>query len=700
MADHPDSVSTTTAPTTSTLPRIFISYSRREFYFAESLSIRLQYSGLSVWFDSQQIALGENWSQDIEEGLSGSGILVLVASQASIASPYVAKEWQHALENGKPIHIIYFEAVDLPPELAASAVSIIDGRGGFEAIYPRLLACVKGETAIHDPSPAKGRLGLPTKLAPALRTLVMSRIWLSVVYSWVILAEVFALAQTIPSLNPYLFLLAGIGLLAILVIRPGWTLWQILRRNFVHTQVIGLTAYGAILLTGMLVFAELNDSQIPKPVSLVSVAVMATYLRYWLQVGPQAKWSIDLLNWYPLSAQPPSEWRAIVQRPYLNPELDIQINAPVMSGEEPLYPRLAKPAEPKPVQREPGARWFQIKIEQTKPEPAAHTVITSSHSTLKGASYYVYYVPADTWLANTFKQSLERFGLKAAPEAEKADYKMLYLSYRTSKAFAYELSEKHPDLICILGESIKMPADSPGSFQGIQWFDYRGRQDNRLYAALDALRDNSESMRAVEALNTLPPQLNTYTRIPELQVIWYAFSFLGMGCLALGLTGAAFIAGIIAVGTLNSQLLLAFLSVLVLFATAVFFYRAAWRAATYQSIHRTLVWFGTLGGLALVIGVPWLSASISPIPTFISTVITLFIVCLAWLPLAVTAGYWGRQLRLPSDTDAFGAPALHLSLKWIMIQVVGLVLAIFLLNTLWTGKPAFADFLSALLVGR
>ncbi len=690
----PDSSPHTTTQPISAFPQIFISYSRREFYFAESLSIRLQHSGMSVWFDSQQIALGENWSQDIQQGLSDSGTLVLAASQASIASPYVAKEWQYALEKGKPVHVIFFEAVDLPAELIKSAASIIDGRSGFEANYPRLLASIKGGTTIRDPMPTRSSFGIPTKFSPSLQALIISRTGLALIFSLLIWIDILPLLQN--NQQAIFFAAAGLAMVVLLVIRPLAVLWRILRRNFVHQDVIYITSYREVfvlvLAIGYLLFINV---QIPKTNTLILALITGIYLLYWWRFVRPAKWNIDLLNWYPLTAQPPTQWRAIAQRPYLNTELDIQVSAPVVSGEEPQYPTLTKP-----IERKPSGKWFEIKVEPTKPQPAAPTVITRAHSTLKGTYYHVYHALADTDAADRFKKGLWNFGLRETSELEKADYTMLYLSHRTSKTFAYQLSQKHPDLICILAESIKMPQDIPASFKGIQWFDYRTRQSDRLYAALDALGDTSESVRAVQALNTLPPQLSAYKMSPDLETVWNTFGCVGTGCLALGLTGLAFVAGVIVVGTLNIRVLLALLIVLMLLANAVFFYRTAWRAATYQSIHSKIVWLGLIGGLALVIAIPWLATTISPITDFFGVLVFIIIAFFAWLPLAFRVGYWNRQKRFSSDDDPFGTPTLRLSRNWLASQLLVLVVGIIGLNVLWTGKLALGDFITNLMLGK
>ncbi|MEV4799335.1 toll/interleukin-1 receptor domain-containing protein [Nonomuraea sp. NPDC049421] len=121
----------------------FLSYSRRQYYFAESLMLRLESQALSVWFDTRRIHAGADWKESVDQGLSACTSLVLVASRDALASPSVDYEWRTALENGKPIHVVLFENVGLPPELSREAVAILDMRSRFESkarMLARLLA--------------------------------------------------------------------------------------------------------------------------------------------------------------------------------------------------------------------------------------------------------------------------------------------------------------------------------------------------------------------------------------------------------------------------------------------------------------------------------------------------------------------------------------------------------------------------------
>src|SRR4051794_36888207 len=131
---------------------IFVSYSRKEYFFTESLVLHLQRNDIDAWFDVQQLEPGIGWKTDIQDGLQKCKALVLVASQASLTSPYVKLEVQAALEAKKPIYVVLFEAVVLPPELA-HPTSLIDFTQGFDRGLSLLIAAIKEQAEHQDAIP-------------------------------------------------------------------------------------------------------------------------------------------------------------------------------------------------------------------------------------------------------------------------------------------------------------------------------------------------------------------------------------------------------------------------------------------------------------------------------------------------------------------------------------------------------------------
>lgn len=147
--------------------KIFLSYSRRQLYFAEALTLHLQQHGLATWFDLQQIEAGGVWSESLKDGVQEAGRLILVVSTAALESEYVQAEWRGALQRGLPLVLAVYEPVELPEEL--KGLPTYDFRTRFEHTLERLVAYLKGEAdAHHDPVPRPGKLGLSFKVPAVL----------------------------------------------------------------------------------------------------------------------------------------------------------------------------------------------------------------------------------------------------------------------------------------------------------------------------------------------------------------------------------------------------------------------------------------------------------------------------------------------------------------------------------------------------
>jgi hypothetical protein len=142
--------------------RAFLSYSRQHYYFAESLALALQQRGLALWFDVQQLEPGSDWKADIGDGLARSECVLLLASKAALASPYVEREWRAALESGKPIVIGVIEAVRLPRELRD--MPTLDLRGDFDRAVADVMA------VMEQPQATRARAGSRrARFAPGVR---------------------------------------------------------------------------------------------------------------------------------------------------------------------------------------------------------------------------------------------------------------------------------------------------------------------------------------------------------------------------------------------------------------------------------------------------------------------------------------------------------------------------------------------------
>ncbi|WP_369394632.1 TIR domain-containing protein [Streptomyces sp. CG1] len=97
--------------------KVFVSYSRRDFYSAEAVTAdRWAHEPLDPWFDLQRLRPGMDWGRAWEDALATADALLLLASPAAIASEYVRLEWTRVLHLGIPVYIGVIAGTDLPPE--------------------------------------------------------------------------------------------------------------------------------------------------------------------------------------------------------------------------------------------------------------------------------------------------------------------------------------------------------------------------------------------------------------------------------------------------------------------------------------------------------------------------------------------------------------------------------------------------------
>lgn len=99
-------------------PMIFISYSRKDFHFAEALAATLRRSGqLDVWLDAWDLRPGTDWSAEIDGAISRASAVMVVASADAMTSEYVTSEWARAQQRGIPVHVAIIDQVLLHPDL-------------------------------------------------------------------------------------------------------------------------------------------------------------------------------------------------------------------------------------------------------------------------------------------------------------------------------------------------------------------------------------------------------------------------------------------------------------------------------------------------------------------------------------------------------------------------------------------------------
>ena len=99
------------------LTRVFVSYARRDFYFAEQLAVALRRHDVAAWFDGHELASGTDWSAGIDQAITHCDAMVLVASPAALESPYVRSEYGRAVQQGRPVVAVRCSKRSPPQEL-------------------------------------------------------------------------------------------------------------------------------------------------------------------------------------------------------------------------------------------------------------------------------------------------------------------------------------------------------------------------------------------------------------------------------------------------------------------------------------------------------------------------------------------------------------------------------------------------------
>lgn len=153
-------------PDPSSIPIAFISHAKTDAKQAADIAAALERNGVKCWIAPRDVEPGRNFGDEIIRGIEASRAFILVLSNASNGSDFVAKELATAVGKKKTVFPIRIEEVEPSPSLALFIagthwIDAFGGRLGAEA--DRLASLLSGQ-----PKPAPAPLPHSAECAAAL----------------------------------------------------------------------------------------------------------------------------------------------------------------------------------------------------------------------------------------------------------------------------------------------------------------------------------------------------------------------------------------------------------------------------------------------------------------------------------------------------------------------------------------------------
>src|SRR5271168_2974750 len=105
-----------------TMSTVFLSYSKKDYFFAELAQIKLSEAGITLWRDQGQLRAGRDWRQGLETGIADSLAVLAALSANSAESSYVTFEWAYALGKGKAIIPMKLSECIIHPKLETDTI--------------------------------------------------------------------------------------------------------------------------------------------------------------------------------------------------------------------------------------------------------------------------------------------------------------------------------------------------------------------------------------------------------------------------------------------------------------------------------------------------------------------------------------------------------------------------------------------------
>ena len=150
--------------------KLFISYSRAQTPFVDRLADQLEDQGYSLLLDYQNLVPARPWFEQITSFIDAADVVLLVVSSESINSKNVEPEWKRAVDRGKRILLLIFEAVPLPREL--QTCDWVDFRSNYREGFRQLLDKMERPASADSPPPQSGFKAPPAFWASLVLSLI------------------------------------------------------------------------------------------------------------------------------------------------------------------------------------------------------------------------------------------------------------------------------------------------------------------------------------------------------------------------------------------------------------------------------------------------------------------------------------------------------------------------------------------------
>lgn len=480
---------------------MFLSYSRRDFAFAEALAAEFErQGGIQPWLDVQRLDPGTDWGAAIDAAIDEADAVVLVASRTALASPYVTSEWQRAVAAGITVHVCVVDTVTLPQALAGCTVHDLRSRFWTRT---RAVSELIAAGAVDSAAPVRSLRLVPAPVAALLATCLLIAVTL-------LIAAGNAMLPGAPELAPRYLSPAG-GMIAAMVATSLTSLvvaarvpWRRCSASAVSYN-LGFTAvWGYLLVTDGIPGIQQADAQASLGVVLLAVSAVGAVL---------VTGSRSVYLWMP-------------------------------TGEG--YYQVRQRILGLPVRRRRRARVVNPRFAYQW-APFARDLARASGRGVS-TTFEVRFDPGDERIAHAITAACVEAGLveRIGPDS----WVLRVVSSKTDYARANaEVSALGTRAVCVLADSLRLPEDSV-DLRRRQWLDFRQQTPEGLYNLL-RLIVGAEHGGMDSAPVPLAPSVSRIPFMVQGFAVAARSNLVGIGAFSVGLCVAAPTVAVFSVGAVS-----------------------------------------------------------------------------------------------------------------------------------------------------